>query len=63
MGVPLRQPGLSFQQVFNARRLESGQSTSNLSVLSKMLGDTVKNLYEKPEREAEPAENDDGKDQ
>ncbi|TKB64003.1 MAG: hypothetical protein E8D47_12195 [Nitrospira sp.] len=41
----------AFQQVFNARRLESGQSTSNLSVLSKMLSETVQNLYKKPAEE------------
>lgn len=38
----------AFQQVFNARRLETGESTQNLSVLSKLIDETVLNLYKRP---------------
>jgi predicted DNA-binding protein YlxM (UPF0122 family) len=52
----------AFQQVFNARRLEDGKATGHLSVISRMLDETVGNLYKRPQEEKEATNDTIGKD-
>lgn len=42
----------AFQQIFNARRLETGQSTQNLSLMAKLMGKALEDLYNSPDEGA-----------
>lgn len=45
----------AFQQIHNAGRLERGESTSNLSVMSRLMQDAQARLFENPTTYAEPS--------
>ena len=42
----------AFQQIFNARRLEDGKATEHLSVVSRLLRETVPNMYKTPQEDS-----------